>query len=87
MVFYDPERCRRTYDRSFRTQRLATECARKLELHVNRAGPHSESADVAPRPPMAKPRGVQLLGWALGPMLPRFLPWDTAREILSKVLG
>jgi hypothetical protein len=48
VVYHDPRRGRRKYDRSFRSERLAKEYDRKLELHLNGAGPHSELTAAAP---------------------------------------
>jgi len=50
VVYHDARRGRRKYDRSFRTQRLAQEYARKLELHLNGVGPHPELAEATPLP-------------------------------------
>ncbi len=33
---------------------------------------------------------MELLGWAVGPMLPlvpKFIPWEAAREVITKMLG
>ena len=47
VVYHDRGRSRRHYDRSFRSERLAKEYARKLELFLNGAGPKPELAEAS----------------------------------------
>ena len=61
VAFYDPTRGRRVYDRSFRNKHLAEEYARKLELHVNGAGPSPDLGGAFPIP--ASPASHSRLPW------------------------
>ena len=45
VVYHARRRSRRHYDRSFRSERLAKEYARKLELFLNGAGPKPELSE------------------------------------------
>ena len=47
VVYHDHRRSRRRYDRSFRSERLAKEYARKLELFLNGAGPKPELSEAS----------------------------------------
>ena len=48
VVYHDRRRTRRHYDRSFRSERLAKEYARKLELFLNGAGQKPELSEASP---------------------------------------
>lgn len=68
VVYYDAQRRRRVYDRSFRIERLAKEYARKLELYINGVGPRPDLETALAEEKSAEP-----------PLIRR--PWDETTKV------